>query len=365
MALILCEECGKPVYQDESRGEWVCEVCGLVQDALVLDTRPPKDQPQTGGHSQVRFSSRDSHGKLISPLTLRRLRFVDKRVTATTGDRKKVEIYSRIHGAVSTLGYDKDLATRAEVIFHKIRKELRTNHRYLMSAAIYVAARERGSHVDLKLLLGQFYDVSTHQGFVDAKKKLFRYYKRARTMLEIVPAPVEPKGFVPILGSQLRIDIGGSYGLIEEHAYFYLRCVEGKIINSSPRGVAAAALFISALFHNMRLSTKEVADSAGMSALTLRKYASMLSPHIPEDWAGVTHLSESEVKSGSLSEEDIETVMKLLKAGAKGIFHCSSAACTEGRYHPSKERASVCNLDGLRQTVRLVEFKPGISLSDQ
>ena len=357
MALVNCEECGKPVHQDELRGEWVCDVCGLVQDALMLDTRPPKDQPQTGGHSRARFSSRDSSGKRISAQTLRRLRFVDKRIAATTGDRKKVEIYARIHGAVSTLGYDADLADRAEVIFHKIRKELRTNHSYLMSASIYVAARERGSHVDLKLLLGQFYDVSTHVGFVDAKKKLFRYYKRARKMLDIIPAPVEPKDFVPILSSQLRDVIGGQHGPIEEKAYTYLRNVEGKILNSSPRGVAAAAIFLSALYHNMRLSTKEVADSAGMSALTLRKYAAMLVLYIPEPWAGIVRISRSEIKTGNISGEDMGAIMKLLKAGAKGVFHCSSPGCGDKQrgYHPSEERAAVCNIDGLRQGLRLVE----------
>ena len=252
------------------------------------------------------------------------------------------------------------MASRAEVIFHKIRRELRTNHSYLMSAAIYVAARERGSHVDLKLLLGQFYDVSTHQGFVDAKKKLFRYYKRARKMLEIVPAPVESKGFIPILSSQLRDAIGGQHGPIEEKAYVYLREVDGRILNSSPRGVAAAALFLSALYHNMRLSTKEVADSAGMSALTLRKYAAMLVIYILEPWAGIVQISRSEIRAGGFDVEDMGAIMKLIKAGAKGVFRCSSTGCTERGFHPSEERAAVCNIDGLRQGLRLVEFKAGI-----
>jgi transcription initiation factor TFIIB len=363
--LIKCEECGGLVYQDEKRGEWTCEDCGLVQDKMLLDTRPPRDSGQTGGISKVRFSSRDSSGRLVNPQQLRRLRFVDKRVAATTGDRKKAEVYSKIHGAVSTLGYDKDLAIRAEVIFHKIRKELRTNHSYLMSAAIYVAARERGTHVDLKALLGQFYEVQSHAGLVDAKKKLFRYYKRARKMLGVIPAPVDSQGFVPILSSQLRSIIGGQHGLIEEHAFFYLRCVDGKIFNASPRGVAAAAVFVSALFHNMRLSTKEVADSAGMSALTLRKYAAMLVPFIPEEWAGVVKLPKSEIelalKAGDIAVEDMETIWSLLKEEGKYVYRCSSIGCGERGYHPSKERASVCNLDGLRQGMRV---KTGYSFLD-
>ncbi len=353
--LAVCEECESRVYLDEIRGEYVCSACGLVQSPVLLDDTKPFDKESRPYASGQRFSWRDSSGKLIDPATVARYRIVTTRVVEGSEVRRKSEIHIRIHSAIARLGYPVDIATRAEFIFNNIRKKFRTNHDYLISASIYTSARDLGIHIDIRKLAEQFFKIETTRDFITAKRKLFQYYKKICKAMDIHPNLLQPSNYIPSLASKLTAI--GITKQIEERAYAYIG--NAQIPNVSAKGIATAALYISALYFNMRLSIKEVAEIVSMSTLTLRKYAELLSLEVDEPWAKVETVEFADIESflKDASREETAVIGKLLSENpGASLFICAAEKCPTYHVHAKAVEsgsAASCNIESLKKRMRM------------
>ncbi len=352
--LEVCEECDSRVYLDEVRGEYTCSDCGLVQTPVLLDDSKPFDKQGRPYASGQRFSWRDAGGKPVDPATVARYRIVTTRVVEGSEVRRKSEIHIRIHSAVARLGYPVAIADRAEFIFSSVRKKFRTNHDYLISASIYTAARILNMHVDIRSLAEQFFKIETTRDFITAKRKLLQYYKKICRASNLHPTLLQPANYIPSLASKLRVI--GIESQIEEKAYEYVR--DALIPNVSAKGIATAALYISALYFNMRLSIKEVAEIVSMSTLTLRKYAELLSLKINEPWAKIEPVESKDVETflKKASKDEAVVIGKLLnETPGTGLYVCSSEECQSHQIHGESSgsgSAASCNIEALKKRLR-------------
>ena len=287
-----CPECGGVLATDESRGETVCEDCGLVVESDTIDHGPDwrtvddgertnnsrVGAPRTkllhdeGLSSTIDWKDKDAYGRSLSAdkrRRMERLRTWDERFrTKNHRERNLKQALGEIDRMGSALGLPDDVRETAGVVYRRALNEDLLPGRSIeaiATASLYAAARQAGAPRTLE----EFANVSR----VDETefKRAYRYVVRE---LGLGVQPANPATYVSRFGSDLDVDAE-----TERLARELLRAGEDAAVHvgKSPVGLAAAALYAAGLLASDRLTQTEVGEATSVSEVTIRnRYQELL-----------------------------------------------------------------------------------------
>lgn len=275
-----CPECGAQArLMDERRGETVCASCGLVLDEGAIDPGPEwrafdasqrEKRARTGPArttmrhdrglgSQIGF---DSHG-LSSDLRsrLNRLRRHHQRATYRPGaDRGLVRALSEIERIGGALDLPDRVAETAARIYRQAREEGFPHGRSLeATAAASVLAAARIHNVPRQI------DDLAAVAQVEDRQAIRTFRKLVRELSLPVPANT-PLDLLPSIASKL-----GASPAAEQEAREHLEALDPTTASGkNPASLVAAAIYLASLGTDHRFTQEEVAEAAGVTAVTLR-----------------------------------------------------------------------------------------------
>ncbi len=283
---VKCPECGSlDISMDYSRGETVCQKCGLVISENMIDTGPEwrafdSDQrnkrartgapikyskPNKGLSTEIDNFNRDIRGVKIpakSRAQMYRLRKWHKRTSISSSMERNLAIaLSELQRISSSLSLPKNIEEESALLYRKAVQKGLIRGRLIESvvaAVLYTICRKSG----IPRTLDEIAEVS---GI--SKKEIGRTYRFLKRDLGISMPLTNPVHYVPRFASEL-----GLSGEVQEKAREILEhAIGGGLISGrGPTGVAAAAVYIAGVLKGERRTQKEVADVAGVTEVTIR-----------------------------------------------------------------------------------------------
>lgn len=277
-----CPECGsKNIFRDKSRGEMVCQNCGLVVESSMVDFSQEWREFDSGDSSKRRRSgapiSLARHDKGISteigmgysdifklPASQRpkffRLKKWQNRISTSTERNLKYAL-AELKRYTSFLNLPSTIEEAAALLYRKaVAKELVRGRSMesVISGALYAACREQGT----PRTLDEISEVSNVP-----KREIGRTYRFLARQLGLRILPTDPADYIPRFSSQLNLS-----GPVVTRALEILKNARERELTSGrgPTGVAAAVLYISAQLMGEKRTQREVADVAGVTEVTIR-----------------------------------------------------------------------------------------------
>ena len=279
-----CPECGSRELQNDAvRAELVCSTCGLVISESMVDTgREWRSFNEDGGSDRERVgaplsltkhdggistyvgSSADLH-KLPSD----QMRYQYKRLIKWQGrfstpskDITLKEGLTDLTRVVSFLNLPRIVEEQAAYIYRKFIGKCRIRGRSyecVLAGVLYTVCKQNRCPVTLE-------DLS--QAFRIPKRAIGKANRLVSRGLGIKIIPASPEDFVPKFASVLEVPRE-----VEMVAVHIVRSAEGTDITNGkdPKGVALAAVYLTARATGMNVTQKEAAFVAGMTEITLRK----------------------------------------------------------------------------------------------
>lgn len=282
-----CPECSSiNLTYDEQKGEVICNDCGLVVEEKMVDT---------GQEMYGKSESGDKKGRGGAPLSMQKF---DKGLTTNVGEIS--DIYKLESGATRKFlrlkKWQERVSTSIERNLRLAMAELRRVASFLnlptvvrdeasriynfvlqrglvrgrsmesvIAACIYSACRS----YNIPRTLDEISNASDVE-----RKEIGRTYRFIIRKLGIKVTPSSPKDYISRFGSILHLS-----PKTQNEALKILKKAEISELTSGrgPAGIAAAALYVSALLNNEKKTQREVADVAGITEVTIRnRYKELL-----------------------------------------------------------------------------------------
>ncbi len=283
---IKCPKCGgKHLTKDYSRAELVCEDCGLVIDADLIDQGPEwrafdSEQrekksrigsPMTytrhdkGLSTTISWQNRDAYGHSIPPRNraqLYRLRKWHTRTRISDGaERNLATALTSLDRMSSSLSLPRNVRETAAMIYRKAMRVKLTRGRTIegiVAAVLYAACRQCNVPRTLE-------EISKVSGI--KKKEVGRNYRNISRKLELKLLPTIPQDYISRFCSQLNLS-----NEVQIKAINILKKAAKEELTSGrgPTGMAAAALYIASVLCGERSTQREVAEVAGVTEVTIR-----------------------------------------------------------------------------------------------
>lgn len=284
--IIKCPSCGGThLSKDYSRAELVCENCGLVLDAEIIDHGPEwrafdHDQYQKkartglpvtntlhdkGLSTTISWQNKDAYGKSIPPRNraqLYRLRKWQMRTRISdSSERNLATALSLMNRMSSSLGLPRNVRETAAMIYRKaVRKNFIRGRtiRGVSAAVLYAACRQ----CNVPRTLGEISTVSNM-----SRKEVGKYYRNISRKLNLKLLPTTPEDYVSRFSSKLELSIEVQITTNE-----ILTKAAKKELTSGrgPTGLAAAALYMASVICGERRTQSEIALVAGVTEVTIR-----------------------------------------------------------------------------------------------
>ena len=282
-----CLSCGSiHLSKDYSRGELVCEDCGLVIDEDFIDPGPEwrafdneeRDKrtrvglPMTytihdsGLSTTIGFENRDSYGKSI-PFKNRgqfyRLRKLQSRSRFSDSTEKNLAIaLTDINKLASSLGLPRHVRETAALIYRKAaaRNLIRgRNINGMTAASLYAACRQCG----VPRTLDEIRDIT-----IMSRKDIGRNYRIIVKGVGLKSMPTSPQDYIARFCNELKL----SNNVVQLKTMEIIKEAEKKDIFNGrcPTCSAAASIYISSLICGERRTQREIADVAGVTEVSVR-----------------------------------------------------------------------------------------------
>ena len=281
----VCPDCGsEDVIEDEERGELVCESCGLVvEDALVdsgpewraFDSAEKEQKSRVGGpmtktmhdkglSTEIDWRDQDALGQSLSSEKrnqMKRLRKWHKRSQAKGKERSLRFALGEIDRMASALNIPENTREVASVIFRQAHDEDLLPGRSIegvAASALYAAARQE----NVPRSIDEVAEVSRVE-----EQELARTYRYIVRELGLAIGPTNPAEFVPQIASELDLNEEvkrKAVEIIEDTAEMGL--TSGK----SPKGYAAAAIYLASILANDKRTQNEISEVADITEVTIR-----------------------------------------------------------------------------------------------
>ncbi|MDZ7730348.1 MAG: transcription initiation factor IIB [Natrialbaceae archaeon] len=287
-----CPECGGRLESDTEHAETVCVDCGLVVEEDEIDRGPEwrafdaaeKDRksrvgaPTTtmmhdrGLSTNIGWQDKDAYGRALSSRQrkkMQRLRTWNERFrTRDSKERNLKQALGEIDRMASALGLPETVRETASVIYRRALEEDLLPGRSIegvATAALYAAARQAGTPRSL--------DELSRVSRVE-KMELTRTYRYVIRELGLEVKPADPKQYVPRFASDL--DLSEETERVARELLDAAR-EAGVHSGKSPVGLAAAAVYASALLTNEKVTQNAVSEVANISEVTIRnRYKELL-----------------------------------------------------------------------------------------
>ena len=283
---LTCPKCGNThLTKDYSRAEIVCEKCGLVIDADIIDQGPEwrafdNDQhekksrtgsPMTyrlhdkGLSTSISWQNRDAYGHSIPPRNraqLYRLRKWHTRTRISDGTEKNLSLaLSSLDQMSSMLNLPRNIRETASMIYRKASRSKLTRGRTIegiTATVLYASCRQ----CNVPRTLEEISKVSQIK-----KKEVGRNYRNISRKLELRLLPTMPQDYISRFCGQLNLSTDVQVKAIE-----ILKKASSEELTSGrgPTGMAAAAMYIASVLCGERRTQRKVSEVAGVTEVTIR-----------------------------------------------------------------------------------------------
>ena len=282
-----CPECNSThLIYDDDKGELICGDCGLLVEESMVDT----------SHELRSFDKSEKKSRGGAPLSMQKF---DKGLTTNIGEIS--DIY-RLDSAQQTRKYlrlkkwQERVSTSIERNLRLAMSELRRVSSFLelpsvvrdeasriynfvlqrslvrgrsmesvIAACIYAACRS----YNIPRTLDEISNASEVE-----RKEIGRTYRFIIRKIGLKVTPSSPKDYISRFGSTLHLSPRSqneALKILNKPEIFELTSGRG------PAGIAAAALYVSALLNDEKKTQREVADIAGITEVTIRnRYKELL-----------------------------------------------------------------------------------------
>jgi len=339
---IKCPECGSSnISYDHIRGETVCENCGavvkesmidLTQEWRAFDEDQRSRRVRTGAvltptkHDQgITTEIGKGRGELFKVASKKRAQYYrltkwHKRLIKSK-DRNLSFAFSELQRLISYLHLSKAIHEKVAKLYQQAVERGLVRGRStesIIAALLYTTCREEGAPRTLD-------EISNASG-ID-KKDIGKTYRYIARKLKIRILPAKAKDYVPRFGSLLKLS-----EKVQVRAVDVLNDASKHDVTSGkgPIGVAAAALYISAVLAGEKKTQREVADIIGVTEVTIRnRYKEMV------DALGIKDEVEEKVREEEETKEETITSRKSTRAP-----HITRAPRTQHKPHKPKKRPS-------------------------
>ncbi len=311
MEEVSCPRCGSnEVVSDLEVGERFCSKCGLVIDeelinhgpewrAFTMDEKESRSRTGSGtsytlydkGLSTVFHGDRDAKGNRLDSATkkkMNKLRRYDNRSKMDETWRRNLSIaMAELDRMAAKLHIPNSVKEQAALIYRRALREDLIRGRSIdafVAASIYAACRM----VRVPRTLRAVGKASTRE-----HAEIARSYRLLLKEMGLKMPVDDPMKFVPSIASKLNVRRKTEQDAIEIlRKAKELQALSGK----DPRGLAAAALYMSCMENDDRRIQKEVAAAAGTTEVTLRNRLKGLEQTLqeaqPEGDAGIRQMGE-------------------------------------------------------------------------
>ncbi len=283
-----CPECGgNNLFINQDKGEVVCKDCGLVLEDQTVDFDqewrefdPEKAQEKRRTGAPMSYTQFDQGlgtdvGRKADLYQLKgksknkffRLRKWQQRISTAIERNLKLAL-SELKRVSSYLKLPKSVDEEASRIYTMAVQKGLVRGRSMESVvagSLYAACRRHG----VPRTLDELEDASD----ID-KKEIGRTYRFITRELDIKILPSNPADYVPRFSSSLDLSAESQSRAVE-----IIEQAQEKELTSGrgPTGIAAAALYVSALLNGEKRTQREVADVAGVTEVTIRnRYKELL-----------------------------------------------------------------------------------------
>jgi transcription initiation factor TFIIB len=283
---IKCPKCSSTnLTKDYSRAELVCEKCGLVIDAEMIDHGPEwrafdneqRDKktrtgsPMTytihdkGLTTTISWQNRDAYGHSIptrNRAQLYRLRKWQVRTRISGGtERNLAQALANLDRMSSALGLPRNVRETAAMIYRRaVRQKLARGRTIdgVTAAVLYAACRQ----CNVPRTLDEISNISQMK-----KKEIGRNYRNISRKLELKLLPTTPHDYISRFCSQLKLSNEVQVKTIE-----ILKHAAKKELTSGrgPTGLATAAIYIATVLCGERRTQREIAEIGGVTEVTIR-----------------------------------------------------------------------------------------------
>lgn len=283
-----CPECGSiNLFHNREKGEVICKDCGLVvEDKMVDFTQEWREFDSDGAEKKRRTGAPMTYTQYDQGLGTEVGQKTD--LYGLSGkDRNKFFRLRKWQYRIST-AIERNLKLALAELkrvssFLKLPKSVEEE-----AARIYTLAVQRGlvrGRSMESVVAGSLYascrrhevprtldELSEASGI--EKKEIGRTYRFITRELQITILPSNPADYIARFASSLRLQAETQSKAIE-----ILEQAQKSELTSGrgPTGIAAAALYVSALIHGEKRTQREVADVAGVTEVTIRnRYKELL-----------------------------------------------------------------------------------------
>ncbi len=283
-----CPECGGVnLFWNKERGEIVCKDCGLVVEEKMIDfgqewremdseaaarrrrTGAPMTYTQydrglgteVGRKADLYQLSNKERNKFFR---LRKWQYristaIERNLKLALAELKRVSSYLKLPESVEE--------ESARIYTHAVQRGLVRGRSMesVVAGALYAACRRH----DVPRTLDELSEASGIE-----KKEIGRTYRFVTRELGITILPSNPADYIARFASALKLTAETQSKAIE-----ILEKAQKSELTSGrgPTGIAAAALYVSALIHGEKRTQREVADVAGVTEVTIRnRYKELL-----------------------------------------------------------------------------------------
>jgi transcription initiation factor TFIIB len=281
-----CPDCGaREAVRDQSRGEVACANCGLVLDDTTIDSGPEwraftaeerDKRARTGSpvnyaiqdhdlSTMIDWRDRDASGRQISSnrrAEIYRLRKWQRRSRVHSSiERNLASAMSELDRLSSQLAVSRTVKDTAAVMYRRALERRLIRGRSIdamIAAAMYAACRLREAPCTL--------DEIAHHSRIN-RKELGRCYRLLLRRLDVRMPVSQPTNFIPRFAQTL-----GLSSRVQRRATDILEQARAKGITAGkdPTGLAASALYISAIMEGERRTQREIAEVAHVTEVTVR-----------------------------------------------------------------------------------------------
>ncbi|OIO65239.1 hypothetical protein AUJ68_03670 [Candidatus Woesearchaeota archaeon CG1_02_57_44] len=283
-----CPECGSiNLFLNQDKGEVICKDCGLVvEDKMVdfsqewreFDSESAEKRRRTGApmtYTQYDQGLGTEVGRKADLYALGgkdrnkffRLRkwqyristAIERNLKLALAELKRVASYLKLPASVE------EEAARIYTLSVQRGLVRGRSMESVVAGALYAACRRH----EVPRTLDELSEASGIE-----KKEIGRTYRFVTRELGITILPSNPADYIPRFASSLKLSPETQSNAVE-----ILEMAQKAELTSGrgPTGIAAAALYVSALLHGEKRTQREVADVAGVTEVTIRnRYKELL-----------------------------------------------------------------------------------------
>lgn len=280
--ILECPDCGSARIRETPEGELVCQSCGAVLEeervqedasprAFTAEERERKERtgkPVTYTEPSRGIRTEIGRGKgsmsQVSPQKrgqYHRMRKWQRRLDESRERRMKFAL-SEMSRLADVLGLPESVLEESSRLYEKaLDQEIVKGRRIesIAAALVYIVARNQGIPRTMS-------EIADESGITE--RELGKNYRYVARELDLRIVPVNPEDFISRFAEQLDLP-----GDVQAEARQIIRDAadENLLAGRSPDSIVAAALYLAARLAEEEVSQKDVANTVGVTEVTIRK----------------------------------------------------------------------------------------------